>query len=303
MLNLEIAICTWNRADSLARTLNSINNTAMPEECLVKVIVVNNGSTDQTKQALADFESNKFQLHVIEEPTQGHSICRNRAIDAAEGDLLIWTDDDVIVSPDWLLGYAAAFAQQPDASFWGGAILPLLPEDTPAWVHENMDTLGGCYACRDLGDQPFKFSKSRLPYGANFAVRTSVQKDFRFDTTLGRKGHSLDGGDETELLSQLLDQNHIGYWVPKTALDHVIDPARLTEDWIQEYFKGQGRAMVRAGKPWSRMVWWLKLAGWYHNRRYQELRRNKSPSPAWMAQLIRSSLASGQVEALSNGQN
>lgn len=298
MTKLEIAICTWNRAESLARTLGSINDAAIPSGCEASLIVVDNGSTDRTSQVLQQFESNKFRLQIIEEPSQGLSICRNRAIDAAEGDFLIWTDDDVLVSPTWLVSYASAFSRKTGASFWGGPILPMLPDDAPTWVTENMETLNGCFAHRDLGEKAFKFSTALLPYGANFAVRTSVQKNFRFDTMLGRKGESLDGGEETELLFRLMTEGHSGYWVPEASLDHLVDSARLTEAWIREYYKGQGRAMVRSDKPWTRQAWWLKLTAWYHNRRYEELRRNESPSPAWLAHLIRSSLASGQASEL-----
>jgi glycosyltransferase involved in cell wall biosynthesis len=300
MTKLEIAICTWNRADSLAQTLSSINQATPPNGCEVSIIVVNNGSTDHTNEVLDSFDANTFPLTVILEPQQGLSICRNRAIDAATGDFLIWTDDDVMVSPTWLVNYASAFSKHKDASFWGGPILPLLPDDTPAWVSENMETLKGCFAGRELGDTPFKFNPSLLPYGANFAVRTSVQKKFLFDTTLGRKGKSLDGGEETDLLARLLASDHVGYWVPEASLDHFVDNVRLTETWMRNYFEAQGRALVKSGKPWTRHVWWLKLAAWYHNRRYNELKRNDAPSPAWLAHLIRSSLAAGQADAFRN---
>ena len=85
--------------------------------------MVDNGSTDHTQQVLERFESQNFPIQTIEEPRQGHSICRNRAIEAANGDFLIWTDDDVVVSQNWLVSYAAAFSQRPDVSFWGGPIL------------------------------------------------------------------------------------------------------------------------------------------------------------------------------------
>ena len=282
----------------MTRALESINRATIPNDCEVKLIVVNNGSTDQTKEVLGQFEPVKFSLQVINELDQGLSICRNRAIDAAEGEFLIWTDDDVEVSPTWLVSYALAFSGQPDASFWGGPILPLFPDDAPTWVNENRETLNGCFAHRDLGSETFPFKKSTLPYGANFAVRTSVQKEFRFDTTLGRKGKSLDGGEETEMLFRLMRENLLGYWVPEASLNHLVESERLTEKWIREYFKGQGRAMVRSEKPWTRNTWWLKLMAWYHDGRYQRLRRNDSPSPAWLAHLIRSSLAIGQVEEL-----
>lgn len=268
----------------------------------MSLIVVDNGSTDQTSQVLHQFESKKFPLQVIVEPNQGLSLCRNRAIDAADGDFLIWTDDDVSVSPTWLVSYASAFSRQRDASFWGGPILPLLPDGAPTWVVENMETLSGCFAHRELGATAFKFSTSLLPYGANFAVRTSVQKKFRFDTTLGRKGESLDGGEETEMLFRLLTEGYSGYWVPEASLDHLVDSARLTEPWIREYYQSQGRAMVRSQKPWTRRVWWLKLAAWYHNHRYAKLKHNNTPSAAWLAHLIRGALASGQASELQQEQ-
>ena len=107
----------------------------------------------------------------------------------------------------------------------------------------------------------------------------------------------LDGGEETELLFRLIQAGYKGCWVPESALDHHVAAARLTEDWIGAYYAGQGRAMVRAQRAWSTKAWWLTILKKYHGYRYRALRQS-APSPAWLAHLIRSKLAQGQIEAL-----
>lgn len=296
-MHVEIAICTWNRAESLRRTLTSIAAAHCPTWIRLGVIVVDNGSTDGTAEVLDQYRS-RMNLRWEREGQAGHTFARNRAVELAQGDLLLWTDDDVDVDSGWIEAYAAAAADV-QIDFWGGPIRPRLEPASPAWIEASWPALQGCFAARDLGEWPIPLSPTELPYGANFAIRTSVQKAHPFDVTLGRRRNEVLGDDELEMMRGLLAEGHRGRWVPTARVDHVIPPERATRRYVRDYFVGQGRRLFASGQAWTdrpRGLWWH----WQKERWLYALTCWTRPSPTSTAHLIRSGLAEGQYRASLN---
>jgi len=298
---IDLVVCTWNRADQLSRMLDSVFRLIVPYDRMLRLIVVNNNSTDRTSELLAAISDHKFfdrhQLLVLDETQQGHTNARNKAIDHLDSDLVMWTDDDVVVDANWVANTVAAADANPSVGFFGGKILARLEPKKLTWIAENWDLLKGCFAERDLGDQRLMLDENRLPYGANFAVRSSIQKRFQFDSSLGRCADEVLGEDEIDLFRRLLDDGWEGSWNPDSVVDHVIDAKRVNEEYIRRYFIGQGRALVKKGEPWhtdKKRLWSASLLH-YLNFRFK---RHFAASPAWLAQLIRSGLAEGQYAQL-----
>ncbi|MFM7738064.1 MAG: glycosyltransferase family 2 protein, partial [Planctomycetota bacterium] len=150
--SVDIAICTWNRSALLAQTLESLASLRIPFGIQWRVLVVDNRSTDDTQDTLEAY-ADALPLVILAEPEQGHTHARNRAVKASTADLILWTDDDVIVDPGWLEAYVAAANGDSETDFWGGRIEPFFPGGRPRWISENWTQLAGCFAARDLGDQ------------------------------------------------------------------------------------------------------------------------------------------------------
>ena len=184
-MNVEIAICTFNRAEFLKATLGRLASIQKPSDIEFRIIVVDNNSSDNSVDIVASAQQ-ETDIELVSESRQGHCFARNAAIDSANGEFLIWIDDDVLVSDTWLESYLEAFRSQEETSFWGGPIFPVFNHQKPDWIDQHWDKISGCFAYRDLGKDPIEFTAEVLPYGANFAVRTQVQKEFRFETELGR---------------------------------------------------------------------------------------------------------------------
>ena len=145
--HVDIAICTWNRRAMLANALASLCQLRIPAGVTVNVIVVDNNSTDGTAEFLQQFASttgDRISIKVLMESQQGHAVCRNRAIESASGDLMLWPDDDIIASEDWLSRYLEFVSDDPDSSFWGSVIEPEFPGGMPTWISENWNELKGC---------------------------------------------------------------------------------------------------------------------------------------------------------------
>jgi glucosyl-dolichyl phosphate glucuronosyltransferase len=183
-MDVSIAICTRNRAVSLARTLKSLTAMSVPDGLDWEIVVVNNASSDNTDAVIFCFQS-QLPLQRQFEAAPGLSNARNRAVAAAKGAYVVWTDDDVVVDRCWLGAYVEAFRSWPDAALFGGKIIPLFEEPMPYWLRECWPMVGNAYALREFGDKTVPIVASCLPYGANFAVRTVEQRIYSYNPALG----------------------------------------------------------------------------------------------------------------------
>lgn len=297
---VDIAVCTWNRADLLSDTLASFSKLSIVPPVRLRVIIVDNNSTDSTAEVIRDFQNSDFAsknpVVALTETRQGHTYSRNCAIDAADSDLMIWTDDDVEVSADWVTRYVEAANQNLEVTFWGGEITAKFETEVPKWIRENWDTVKGCFAIREFsGDM--ELDESRLPYGANFAIRTEAQSQYRFNESLGRRGDQVLGEDELDLFRRLLASGMRGQWVPDAGLKHFIPTSRASEKYVFEYFVGQGRALVANGSPWHNDRELLIKEAKSERQKYK-LKRLISGSQVWVSHMLRSALAQGQADAL-----
>jgi glycosyltransferase involved in cell wall biosynthesis len=303
-MDATIAICTWNRSDLLDKTLEQMRQLEVPAGLSWEIVVVNNRCTDDTDAILAK-HTGPLPVRRIFEDKQGQSHARNAASLAARGELILWTDDDVLVDSRWLAEMAAAARAQPEMSFFGGPIEPWFEVDPPKWLLDNWKAVNGAFAFRDLGAEPFEFELKRLPYGANYAVRTQVQQQFLYNPRLGRVATGEIRGEETDVLHKLLAAGHRGQWVPTAKVDHFIPRDRLTLDYIRRFFHGIGQTeFIRKHSEaapatialWERprtLVNALRAEARY--RYYRTFQPKKSVR--WVNSLVRSSRLWGHLAA------
>jgi glycosyltransferase involved in cell wall biosynthesis len=171
---LSVAICTWNRARPLRVALSSLTGLVDPDGASWEVVVVDNNSTDDTLPAVEEYRD-LLPIRYVFEPRQGLSHARNRAMQEAGGDLIVFTDDDVRVDPRWLAEYASAAQEFPDATFFGGTIDLCFACHPPRWLRNNLSLFQTAYACRSVDPGTIMISRRQeLPFGANMAFRRSV---------------------------------------------------------------------------------------------------------------------------------
>lgn len=285
MIRYSIAICTYNRAELLGQSLESLASVEGVNAPDVEIVVVNNNSTDPTRDVLQKF-ANQLPLSIVDESQQGHCFARNRAVSVAQGAITLWTDDDVLFDPQWLNHYRNAIERVATHSFWGGPIEPKFLTTPPSWIHENWETLSGCFAARDLGPAPLELDAARLPYGANFAVRRELCHQFPFDTRLGRSGSGVVGEDERDFLLRLVQAGHTGHWIPAAKVKHLIPANRATLEYIGKYFAGQARVQALRGQQPKLSKRELSQAVWHHWLGWQWARLTQ-PSAIWLQHWIK----------------
>ena len=266
-MHITVAICTWNRAALLDQTLTRLRELHIPPGLSWELLVVENNCTDATPDVLAR-HAKQLPLRSLHEPRQGHSHARNRAVAEARGQLLLWTDDDVLVDPSWLAEYAKAAERFPAAQFFGGPVRPWFERTPPQWIARSLAKLGHCWALIDYGPEVRSFRDGEYGYGANLGFRTDALRRFPFDPAYGRVGKQLSSGDETRVLDLIRAIGGTGVWVGTASVDHFLPANRMNAAYVSEitYWAGYHGfapfAADRSGRLFGAPRWlWRKYLG------------------------------------------
>lgn len=237
---LSVIICTYNREKYLGETLERL--AAHRYDGAWELVLVNNCSTDSTAQICEAFAAAHPALpfRYFVESQQGLSHARNRGMTEAKGDWFIFLDDDAFVEPNYLARLEQYTRQLPDMAAFGGRIYPLFESgQTPVWL------------CRwtyiwvsaiDKGNSVCRFEKD-YPIGANMGFsRAMYAACGGFDTTLGRKGNNLNGGEEKDYFNRIKARQGKIYYLPEIAVQHCIPPSRTTDEFIARLGEGVGKS-------------------------------------------------------------
>jgi glycosyltransferase involved in cell wall biosynthesis len=233
-----VVICTRNRSSSLARTLDSIVVAASHVDEIWELVIVDNGSTDDTPGVIESY-AGRLPVRRALQPTPGLSNARNAGVAAAKGRYFLWTDDDVIVDRDWLRAWFRAFKERPNDAVFGGRAEPRYEEPHQAWFRANEKLLASLLAIRDRPEWE-TIGLDRLPFGLNYAIRGVEQRRHLYDPDLGVAPGRRRGGEETAVLRAILAEGGTGSWVWDATVFHIIPAERQHENYIRSYYEAHG---------------------------------------------------------------
>lgn len=245
-LDVSLAICTLQRADSLARALASVEATTRGAAGF-EVLVVDNGSTDATGDVVSGFAA-RMPLRYLVEPHVGLSRARNLALAEARGELLVFFDDDVEPEPGWLEAYRGAARAFPAVAYFGGAIVPEFEVEAPAWIARSLSRLGCAFGVAPDAVPARSVDFPAMPFGANFAIRIAACRGLTFDVELGRRGKGRLSFEETEFLWRLHARGGAGRWLPEAVVRHHVPRQRLSLVHVWRFFVGFGRSYRVMGR-------------------------------------------------------
>jgi glycosyltransferase involved in cell wall biosynthesis len=244
-MRLSVIICTWNRAAVLRQTLHSLEKSELPNDIEWEVIVVDNNSTDETAAVCQEFlRPNPRRYRYIVEKRQGKSFALNTGIENAKGEVLSFTDDDVIVDPAWLAETIRMFESLPCIGI-GGKIIPLWNSKKPAWLtSEGPYKLLPAIVSYDLGEHPCEMKAPAL--GANLSLKKEAfEKYGSFRTDLGPTAGSEIRGEDFELCWRLLHARERLIYAPKAIVFHPVDMRRIDKRYFQAWYYGMGQSRPR----------------------------------------------------------
>jgi glucosyl-dolichyl phosphate glucuronosyltransferase len=222
-MTVTVAICTWNRCESLRTTLEQFCSLRIPARTDWELLVVNNNCTDATDHVVASFQG-RLPVRLLHEPTPGQSYARNLALREARGEYLMWTDDDVNVDPGWMESLLAPLADR-TASWSFGPSAPQWPGEPPSWYSERFRNY---FAVLDYGPHSFRITNYLQPfYGLNFAGTVESHRALGgFRNEFGFKGDVGGVGEDIDLFQRAFDARMPIVYCPSALVHHVIPGAR-----------------------------------------------------------------------------
>lgn len=260
---LSVIVCTYNRCESLRDTLRSLNGQILDHGLGLEIIVVDNNSSDDTRQVVEEaVVDGLWPVRCVFEGRQGLSYARNCGLREACGEIVAFTDDDIIADSHWVQGLVDAFEQH-QADAVGGRIEPLWLSPPPEWLllpnlRQSLWPLLALLECEetlvvnDRADQNFLF-------GASMAFRKAIFTEIGiFRTDLGRVGKNLFAGDDAELFHRLLKAGKRIVYTSLAVVRHKVPSARMRMAFIRQRKFDGGRTLVRMlPERYGRISRWL----------------------------------------------
>jgi glycosyltransferase involved in cell wall biosynthesis len=246
-MKVTVAICTHNRAKDTEEAIESvlIQNFVKEE---IEIIVIDNGSTDNTADVVNGLQQRHGpRLRYILEDKLGLSVARNRAIREANGEFILFLDDDALASSHWVQHIVDVFERDMAIGCVGGKIDPIWEAEEPDWVPEEYRSV---FTILDYSNGVKEMRSPSIPDGANIAFRTSVFshiKPFRED--LGRVGKNLLSSEESELIARLRTRYKV-FYTSYASVKHKIAKERTTKKWFLKriFWQGVSDAVKRQDK-------------------------------------------------------
>jgi glycosyltransferase involved in cell wall biosynthesis len=280
--SVSIAICTRDRPEWLERLLSSLaelDRTSVSGLVELEILVVDNApADDRSRLVAAGFPAVRYVI----EPKPGLNFGRNAALRQAQGDLVAYLDDDVVVDRGWLIGLLSAYAADRQAGFITGQVLPLEIATSAQLLFERR---GGFrrgfrrvhYGQSRVGDAYYPCGAGIFGTGANMAVnRAAALAIGGFDEALDT-GQALPGGGDLDLFYRMIRAGHRATYDPSYLVYH--QHRRKFADLRRQYRDSWGRAyMAFAMKslkrdPAMRGTWLRHIAWWFSKQTVHLLRR------------------------------
>jgi glycosyltransferase involved in cell wall biosynthesis len=233
-MKISSIICTRNRARYLSHAIRSLAQQDLASDDY-EILVIDNGSTDATKQIVSELMTEVSNLRYVHEEKPGLSNARNRGLEEAVGPVVAFLDDDAIAAQGWLAAILAAFNAEPQPACVGGPVEPWWEIPQPAWFP---DSLVGCHS-RYYGATARGYNYPvEHPIGCNVAfLKERVVQIGRFNAQLQKYN------DETELISRLVAAGGRIFYEPRARVQHLVAKERLSLTWQlkRHYQEGKSR--------------------------------------------------------------
>ena len=213
---ISVVLCTRNRGASLHSTLQSLAQAVVLGDLDVELIVVNNGSTDSTAEVVRGFTISGMAARYVSEPKIGKGYAYNAGVTAAQGEVLLFTDDDVRVPSDWVERMCRPILNGEAEAVQGG--VRLAPHLERPW-------LTGCLRLWLAAVEHPNIRPEGL-VGANMAIRReTLAATGGFDPRLGPGAAGF--FDDTMVGWAIERAGGRILYLPGVAVEHHFDPDRL----------------------------------------------------------------------------
>lgn len=239
-LSFSIIIPTFQRPHLLKETLSQLLKLKYPQKSF-EIIVVNNDPEDHAiERVVSSLQKNARNLKYCTERQRGASPARNRGVHLATHRHLIFIDDDVRVSPQFLLGYQKAWKAYPNARVMGGRLIAKPSNDsaiTPT-QRQLVEKYDWCFGQLNRSNQDSSLTPGELLYSGNISYRRDRTHTIVFHPALGRYAFGIGriGAEDYELCTRTILSNEVVMYVADQdiTVEHEVAVGRYSETYVAE---------------------------------------------------------------------
>jgi glycosyltransferase involved in cell wall biosynthesis len=261
MTDATVIICTYNRAGLLREALRALGAQRTVADLQWDILVADNNSADNTKDVVHDFQSvAPVPVTYLFEGRQGKSFALNSAVEAAQGKILAFTDDDCRPEPSWVQDSVNTLTRW-KADGVGGRILPNWSAPPPSWLALDRHLWTSLAILDDnevrrveLG--PWQRANGFRVWGANMSFRrTAFEAVGGFDSMLGGQGKRRYSHEDVEFVRRVVEAGRTVMFDPTPTVWHWVGPERMRKSYFRthSFYYGEGSAF-KSGPPRGRHV-------------------------------------------------
>lgn len=241
-MRFSFITCTYNRDKYIGQTLQSVCDQKYPDNNY-EIIVIDNNSTDNTASICEEFRAeypNK-NFRYFKEMNQGLSFALNRGIKEAQGEYLIFVDDDETIIPQHLERLDNHLRTYPEAVLCGTPVIPVYEIPEPKWMSRFTQRLIGGYF--DQGKEVKILEAKNYPGTGHTIIKKELYERYgNYNTELGRKGTSLIGAEDKDMFNRLKNNNIACYYLPDIPIYHHIPPNKMTDEFFHKLTYSIGKS-------------------------------------------------------------
>jgi len=279
--SVSIILCTRNRAEYLSLTLESLAGVRLPKGFETELLVVDNASTDETSGVVAAARIPQMTVRYHYEPRAGKSVALNNAIARAQGDLLLFTDDDILVPRDWIQGLCEPILRGEAHAVCGAVRIP---------PHLNLPWMDNYHRGWLASTEDFRESDINNMVGGNMAFTHEVLEQVpALDPQLGA---GMRGYHEESLFTwQLRLAGYRVKYLPHVVAEHHFSKSRLNRKSMLNIADKAGRSSAYVAHHWEHreikhprakmLRALLRLAYWRLRRHGLRTPRDNDGAPRW----------------------
>lgn len=232
---LSVIIPTMNHIQHLRDAVESLNNQSLNKN-RYEVVIMDESSDLSVKDFVNSLASKydldiKYSFHEIPGLHEG----RNSGVKKATGDIIIFLDDDVKVTENYLKTIYESFERDPEIALMTGKVLPLYEkEEIPDWLGFFWKTSDGVRYIWEIslmdGGNNIRSISSNLIFGCNFIVRKDIYIFYKgtYPDIFAKKNIKYSGSGETLFANKIEKDGLKVLYDPKAVVYHKVTPDRLT---------------------------------------------------------------------------
>ena len=215
---LTVVICTYGRNELLAKCLASFDRQTVEKSCFDVIVIDNKCSDNCTKVCMA------YGVKCIQEEKTGLSHARNRGYREADGEFILYFDDDGIAH-ETLIENTLSSLSIDCLGAVGGQYFHYFSEPPPKWLRHYYQ---GSHQASDATQTTPLHSGQYLSGGIMAVKKSALENLGGFDPNMGMQGHAYGYGEEDDLQDRLRKCCYKIYYNPAMSMDHLVHPRKYT---------------------------------------------------------------------------